>query len=154
MNRLAIQGRAQAFGGREQFIAHGLINHAYRGHAINHQRDRDAEMRNAPREIRCSVNRIDDPGPCAYLSAVLLAEKSVSRESRKEPAAHQFLDLAVGGCQVILRTFEFENHRISIQKAPLLQRAGFTRYCACDLEPVSQGGFQRINFHGIFPAVP
>ena len=56
-----VEERAAAARGGEQVVAHRVVDHALRDHALVRQRDRHAILRKAVQEVGRAVERIDDP---------------------------------------------------------------------------------------------
>ena len=66
---LAIQGRLAAFLRRPDFFTHRIVNYPDDDFALEAQRNRNAEMRNAVEIIHGAIERIDDPLMIAFLIA-------------------------------------------------------------------------------------
>ena len=90
----------------------GVVDHADLELAVAHEGDRDAEMRNAAREIGGAVDRVDDPDVAAEIAALFLAEERILRKRREQPLADHALHLGVGFQDVILRALESARARL------------------------------------------
>src|SRR5271170_869227 len=91
-------------------------------------------MRGPAGEIRGAVDRIDDPDRLALAAGrtcALFADKPVLRKGLREPGMNEALDLAVDLGNEILRPFESDAERVSIEKSPLGERPSFASDRAC-----------------------
>src|SRR4029079_12423989 len=94
--------------------------------AAGHEGDRHAEMRNAVREIRRAVDRVDHPERLALsLGAAFLAEERVLGKTRLQARDDHALDLAVGFGDVVLLALELDLDRL--RKKFARQLAGLPR---------------------------
>src|SRR5436309_1594536 len=84
LDRLPIERSAVAASAGIQFIRYRLIDHADLDLAVAYECDRDAEMRNAARKIRCAVDRIDHPDVAAEIAAGFLSEKRILGERSQQ----------------------------------------------------------------------
>src|SRR5712671_7756715 len=72
---LPVAGRTAAPPRGIEFVRYGLIDHAKLNTAVPDERDGDAEMRYAAREIGGAVDRVDDPHVSAEAAARFLAKE-------------------------------------------------------------------------------
>jgi GNAT superfamily N-acetyltransferase len=89
--------------------------------------DRDAEMRDAAREIRGAVDRIDDPDAVRGLATALFADEGVGGKGLGEALLDEALDLAIDLGEEILMALEGEAERGAVLEAPAHQLAGLAR---------------------------
>ena len=80
-NALAVELRAFAARGREQFLAHRVVHDRVLHAAATLHADRDCELRKAVQVIRGAVERVDDPHELVVVAALaaFLGEEGVLR---------------------------------------------------------------------------
>ena len=125
----AVEPRAAAAPACEQFVAHRIVNDADLDLAGGDTGDRDAEMRHAASEVRCAVDRIDDPCRAALAGGAglaLFANEPVGRKKLEEALRDERLRLAVHFGQIVLRALEADRERL-VEETPPRHRAGLAR---------------------------
>ena len=145
-----VQGRAGASAGGEQFVDHGVVDHADLDLAADHGGDRDAEMRRAAREIRGAVDRVDHPDRRAFMpdaAFALLADEAVLGKQAVQARRDQALHLAVDLGQVVLRSLETDSERAAVDEPPPGDLSGLARERAGDVETGVQGA--GVECHGM-----
>jgi hypothetical protein len=105
----AVLEGAAAAAGTVKLVRHRIECGAEFGHAVAHERHRDAEMIDAPGKIGGSVDRIGDPeGESIHRAAGLFPEKPVFRQCLRQLASDMGLHQAIGFRQEILLALKGE----------------------------------------------
>ena len=80
--------------------------------------NRDAPGIHAVHKTRCAVDRVYHPHEVGVdgLMPILLAEKTVGRESLMNVPTDKALDITVGGADLILHPFELDNQLVASAK--------------------------------------
>jgi len=128
-HRCAVEPRAAAAPACEQFVAHGIVNDADLNLGRGDGGDRDAEMRNAAREIRRAVDRINDPRRPAIARRArlaLFADEAVVWKNLQQPLSDERLRLAIDLGQIVLPALEADRER-AVKEAPPRRGAGLAR---------------------------
>ena len=102
----------------KQFVMHGVVHDSDNGVLVHVASEHDSPNRDSPNEIRCAVDRVDDPsvGSRPFNLRMLFPDNAVVRKSPCNLLPDEQFDIPVRLRNKILRSFDFNRKRIDIPK--------------------------------------
>jgi len=102
---------------REEFVTHGVVNHAVLGSAIYLLCNGNCKVRIAVQEIAGAIQRIDDPDNVPFTrGSAFFAQKSVVREEALNFPYNLGLAHAVNFGDVVMPGFTQDGYALHLQK--------------------------------------
>jgi hypothetical protein len=123
--------------GREQVVAHRIIDDARNDRALPIERDRDRKMRDAVKKIQRAVERIDDPAVGlvgAFMQPAFLSQEAVAGTCVFELGPQCLFRAPIGGSDEACGPFHRDLQLLDLPEIPLERAACLVRGLDHDVE--------------------